>query len=103
MANRSGLSKSTVGRICRALDRGLHRAETFKPSKDPLFVDNVRDVVGLYLNSPQRAVVLCVDSKSQVQTLGLTPPTLFAAFNLTDARSSAGSTADVGRWSSRSS
>lgn len=64
MAERSGLSKSTIGRIWRDFGLKPHRAETFKLSTDPLFVDNVVDVVALYHNPPQRAVVLCVDVKS---------------------------------------
>src|SRR6266571_6864004 len=65
MAKRSGLSKSTVGRIWKAFRLKPHLAETFKLSKDPLFIEKVRDVVGLYLDPPERAVVLCVDEKSQ--------------------------------------
>jgi transposase len=67
MAQRSGLSKSTVGRIWRAFELKPHRAEEFKLSTDPLFVEKVHDVVGLYLDPPESAVVLCVDEKSQVQ------------------------------------
>ena len=67
MAERSGLSPSTIGRIWKAFDLKPHRAETFKLSNDPLFVEKVFDVVGLYLNPPEGAVVLCVDEKSQVQ------------------------------------
>jgi transposase len=67
MAERSGLSESTVGRIWRAFDLKPHRAERFKLSNDPLFVEKVYDVVGLYVNPPEAAVVLCVDEKSQVQ------------------------------------
>src|SRR3954454_3222620 len=69
MAERSGLSKSTVGRIWRDFGLKPHRADTFKLSSDPLFVEKVVDVVGLYHNPPERAVVLCVDEKSQVQAL----------------------------------
>ena len=69
MAQRSGLSPSTIGRIWKAFDLKPHRAEGFKLSNDPLFVEKVFDVVGLYLNPPERAVVLCVDEKSQVQAL----------------------------------
>src|SRR5262249_61814191 len=61
MAERSGLSASTIGRIWRAFELKPHRAETFKLSNDPLFVDKVFDVVGLYLNPPEAAAVLCVD------------------------------------------
>jgi transposase len=76
MARTSGLSVSTVGRIWRAFGLQPHRSETFKLSSDPGFVDKVRDVVGLYLNPPERAVVLCVDEKSQIQALDRTQPLL---------------------------
>jgi transposase len=69
MAERTGLSKSTIGRIWKSFDLKPHRADTFKLSNDPLFVDKVVDVVGLYLNPPEGAVVLWVDEKSQVQAL----------------------------------
>jgi transposase len=106
MAERSGLSKSTIGRIWRDFGLKPHRAETFKLSTDPLFVEKVVDVIGLYHNPPERAVVLCVDEKSQVQALDRSQPvlpmmpgmperrthdyvrngitSLFAAFNTTD-------------------
>jgi transposase/transposase-like protein len=106
MAERSGLSKSTIGRIWKAFELKPHRADGFKLSNDPLFVDKVFDVVGLYLNPPEAAVVLCVDEKSQVQALSRSQPafpmmpgmpekrthdyvrhgvtSLFAAFNTTD-------------------
>jgi transposase len=74
MAQRSGLSKSTIGRIWKAFDLKPHRANTFKLSNDPLFVDKVFDVVGLYLNPPEGAVVPCVDEKSQVQALARSQP-----------------------------
>jgi transposase len=76
MAEQSGLSKSTVGRIWKAFRLKPHLSETFKLSKDPLFIDKVRDVVGLYLDPPERAVVLCVDEKSQVQALDRSQPVL---------------------------
>jgi transposase len=76
MAKASGLSQSTVGRIWRAFGLQPHRSETFKLSKDPLFIEKVRDIVGLYLNPPQRALVLCVDEKSQVQALDRSQPLL---------------------------
>jgi transposase len=76
MAKHSGLSKSTVGRIWKAFRLKPHLAETFKLSTDPLFIDKVRDVVGLYLDPPERAVVLCVDEKSQVQALDRSSPVL---------------------------
>jgi len=106
MAQRSGLSKSSIGRIWRAFELKPHRADSFKLSNDPLFVDKVFDVVGLYLNPPEAAVVLCVDEKSQVQALARSQPafpmmpgmpekrthdyvrhgttSLFAAFNTAD-------------------
>jgi transposase/transcriptional regulator with XRE-family HTH domain len=76
MAKRSGLSRSTVGRIWKAFRLKPHLADTFKLSSDPLFVEKVYDVVGLYLNPPEHAVVLCVDEKSQVQALDRTAPIL---------------------------
>src|ERR1035437_2457925 len=106
MAKRSGLSRSTVGRIWKAFHLKPHLADTFKLSSDPLFVEKVYDVVGLYLNPPEHAVVLCVDEKSQVQALDRSQPafpmmpgmpekrthdyvrhgttSLFAAFNTAD-------------------
>jgi hypothetical protein len=74
MAERTGLSKSTIGPIWKAFELKPHRAETFKLSNDPLFVDKVFDVVGLYVNPPEAAVVLCVDEKSQVQALARSQP-----------------------------
>jgi transposase len=76
MAKVTGLSQSTITRVWQAFGLKPHRAETFKLSTDPLFVEKVRDVVGLYLNPPDRAVVLCVDEKSQVQALDRTQPLL---------------------------
>lgn len=76
MAERSGLSRSTIGRIWRDFGLKPHRGETFKLSTDPLFVEKVIDVVGLYHNPPERAVVLCVDEKSQVQALDRSQPVL---------------------------
>jgi transposase len=106
MAERTGLSRSTVGRIWRSFDLKPHREDGFKLSNDPLFVEKVYDVVGLYLNPPEAAVVLCVDEKSQVQALARSQPafpmmpgmpekrthdyvrhgttSLFAAFNTAD-------------------
>jgi transposase len=106
MARRSGLSKSTVGRIWRKFDLKPHLIDGFKLSTDPLFVEKVVDVVGLYHNPPEKAVVLCVDEKSQVQALDRSQPvlpmmpgmperrthdyarhgitSLFAAFNIAD-------------------
>jgi hypothetical protein len=76
MAKRSGLSKTTIGRIWKAFELKAHRVDGFKLSKDPLFVEKVYDVVGLYLDPPESAVVLCVDEKSQVQALARTSPVL---------------------------
>ena len=76
MARVSGLSPSMVGRIWRTFGLKPHRSEHFKLSTDPLFIEKVRDVVGLYLNPPEKAVVLCVDEKSQVQALDRTQPLL---------------------------
>jgi transposase len=76
MAREVGLTQSAVLRIWRAFGLAPHRQETWKLSKDPQFVARVRDVVGLYLNPPERAVVLCVDEKSQIQALDRTAPIL---------------------------
>ncbi len=76
MAKASGLSQSTVGRIWRAFGLKPHRADTFKLSTDPYFVEKVRDVVGLYLSPPEKAVVLCIDEKPQVQAPERTQPVL---------------------------
>jgi transposase len=106
MAKRTGLSKSTIGRIWEKFELKPHLQDSFKLSTDPQFVDKVVDVVGLYHNPPERAVVLCVDEKSQVQALDRSQPvlpmmpgmperrthdylrhgvtSLFAAFNIAD-------------------
>jgi transposase len=76
MARTSGLSRSTVHRIWRAFGLQPHRTEAFKLSADPLFVEKVRDIVGLYLNPPAKAFVLCVDEKAQIQALDRTRPLL---------------------------
>lgn len=76
MAKASGLSQTAVSLIWRAFSLQPHRSETFKLSRDPLFVDKVRDIVGLYMNPPERAFVLCVDEKSQIQALDRTQPIL---------------------------
>ncbi|MGW3655130.1 IS630 family transposase [Streptomyces sp. NPDC005151] len=76
MAAESGLSKSTVGRIWKAFGLKPHQVDTFKLSNDPQFIDKVRDVVGLYLDPPERALVLCVDEKSQIQALDRSAPVL---------------------------
>jgi transposase len=76
MAREAGLTQSAVLRIWRAFGLQPHRQDTWKLSKDPQFVDKVKDVVGLYLDPPERAVVLCVDEKSQIQALDRTAPIL---------------------------
>jgi transposase len=76
MAQETGISRSTVHRIWRAFSLQPHRTETFKLSQDPFFIDKVRDIVGLYVNPPERALVLCVDEKSQIQALDRTQPLL---------------------------
>ena len=76
MAQASGLSRATISRIWRAFGLKPHRTETFKLSQDPLFIEKVRDIVGLYLSPPERAVVLCVDEKSQIQALDRSQPLL---------------------------
>jgi transposase len=106
MARRSGLSKTTIGKIWKDFGLKPHRVDHFKLSTDPLFIDKLYDVVGLYLHPPEAAVVLCVDEKSQVQALQRSQPafpmmpgmpekrthdyvrhgttTLFAAMNVAD-------------------
>ena len=74
MARRAGMSQTAVSRIWRAFGLRPHRAETFKLSSDPAFVGKVRDVVGLYLAPPERALVLCVDEKPQIQAAQGTAP-----------------------------
>jgi transposase len=76
LAAQIGLSQTAVSRIWRAFGLQPHRQNTWKLSKDPQFIDKVRDVVGLYLDPPERAVVLCVDEKSQIQALDRTAPVL---------------------------
>lgn len=76
MAAAVGLKPNAIHRIWRAFSLQPHRTETFKLSRDPLFIEKVRDIVGLYLNPPQRAVVLCTDEKSQIQALDRTQPLL---------------------------
>jgi transposase len=76
MARKQGVSAATVLRIWRAHHLQPHRTKTFKLSKDPEFVSKLRDVVGLYLNPPEKALVLCVDEKSQIQALDRTAPLL---------------------------
>ena len=83
---RSGLSQTAVSRIWRAFGLQPHRQETFKLSSDPLFVDKVRDIVGLYLDPPIKAMVLCVDEKSQIQALDRTQPLLPLAPGIPERR-----------------
>jgi transposase len=76
MAQATGMSQSAISRIWRAFALKPHQSETFKLSPDPLFIEKVRDIVGLYLNPPDAAVVLCVDEKAQIQALDRTAPML---------------------------
>ena len=76
MAKAAGVSHMAIHRVWRAFGLQPHRSETFKLSPDPLLIDKVRDIVGLYMNPPQHAVVLCVDEKSQIQALDRTAPLL---------------------------
>jgi transposase len=76
MATETGLSRSTVGRIWKAFNLKPHQADTFKISNDPQFIDKLRDVVGLYLDPPEKALVLAVDEKSQIQALDRSAPVL---------------------------
>jgi transposase len=86
LAAKLGVSQSTVSRVWRAFGLQPHRAETFKLSSDPLFIEKVRDIVGLYLNPPLNAIVLCVDEKSQIQALDRTQPLLPMAFGIPERR-----------------
>jgi transposase len=125
MAARSGLSPSTIGRIWRQFELKPHVQDLFKLSTDPQFVDKVVDVVGLYHNPPERAVVLCVDEKSGMQALDRSQPvlplmpgmperrthdyvrhgtsSLFAAFNIADGTVISEIHVDTAPWSSASS
>ena len=76
MASRTGMSQSAISQIWRAFALQPHRSETFKLSQDPLFIEKVRDIVGLYLNPPDQALLLCVDEKTQIQALDRTQPLL---------------------------
>jgi transposase len=76
MANATGMSQTAVSRIWRAFGLKPHLLETWKLSTDPQFIDKVRDVVGVYLDPPEAALVLCVDEKSQIQALDRTAPSL---------------------------
>jgi transposase len=87
MADHLGLSQSMVSRVWRAFGLAPHKQDSWKLSKDPLFVEKVRDVVGLYLDPPERALVLCVDEKTQIQALNRTQP-VFPMLPGTPARAS---------------
>jgi transposase len=76
LARRCGMSQTAISRIWRAFALQPHRSETFQLSRDPLFIEKVRDIVGLYLNPPDQALVLCVDEKAQIQALDRTQPLL---------------------------
>tara|TARA_Y100000310_G_scaffold284598_1_gene307468 strand:- start:150 stop:887 length:738 start_codon:yes stop_codon:yes gene_type:complete len=76
MAKEMGLTQNAIWRMWQAFGLQPHRSETFKLSADPFFVEKVRDIVGLYLNPPDRAAVVCLDEKSQVQALDRTQPLL---------------------------
>src|SRR6201995_2945233 len=76
LAETTGLSRMTISRIWRAFGLQPHRTETFKLSPDPLLIEKVRDLAGLYINPPDHALVLCVDEKSQIQALDRTQPLL---------------------------
>ena len=86
MAHAMGMSQTAVSRIWRAFGLQPHRQETFKLSSDPLFVEKVRDIVGLYLAPPLKAMVLCVDEKSQIQALDRTQPILPLAPGIPERR-----------------
>src|SRR5713226_1392981 len=76
LAKATGLSRMTISRIWHAFGLQPHRTDTFKLSPDPLLIEKVRDIVGLYINPPEHALVLCVDEKSQIQALDRTQPLL---------------------------
>lgn len=86
MASAAGLSQTAVSRIWRAFGLQRHRQETFKLSSDPMFVEKVRDIVGLYMDPPLMAVLLCVDEKSQIQALDRTQPLLSLAPSIPERR-----------------
>jgi len=86
MAAETGLSHTTIRRIWTAFGLQPHRSETFKLSTDPLFVDKVHDIVGLYMSPPNRSIVLCVDEKSQIQALDREQPVLPMAPGVAERR-----------------
>ena len=89
MASKVGVSATKVGEIWRAFGLQPHRAESFSLSKDPQFVEKVRDIVGLYMSPPENALVLCVDEKSQIQALDRTQPLLPMTKGTVDRRTHA--------------
>ena len=94
MARQAGFSQTAISRIWHAFGLQSHRQETFKLSSDPLFVEKVRDIVELYLDPPLKAMVLCVDEKSQIQALDRTQPILpLLPASLSDARTTTSATA----------
>ena len=86
MAAQSGISHASVNRIWQAFGLQPHRVESFKLSTDPQFIEKVRDIVGLYLNPPDKALVLCVDEKSQIQALDRTQPIFPLTLGLPERR-----------------
>ena len=86
MAKETGLNAMAISRIWRAFGLKPHRLETFKWSTDPHFVEKVHDIVGLYLRPPERALVLCVDEKSQIQALNRTQPALPLSFGYSETK-----------------
>src|SRR6266704_6858350 len=97
MAAATGMSQTAVSRIWRAFGLKPHQVETFKLSPDPQFIDKVRDIVGLYLNPPEAAVVLCVDEKSQIQALDRSAPVHLDVHVVLD-NSSTHKTPSIQRW-----
>ena len=98
MAERAGVSASTVGRIWRTFGLQPHVVESFKISDDPLFIEKVRDIVGLYLNPPDHAVVLSFDEKPQIQALERAQPILPMDWVGPNARRT--TTSAMARWTS---
>ena len=98
MARAVGQAPSTIHRIWQAFGLQPHRSETFKLSSDPFFVEKVHDIVGLYMAPPERALVLCLDEKSQIQALDRTQPLLPMPSLPTSLRTPATFGISVGRW-----
>ena len=112
LAAACGLSNASIHRVWQAFGLAPHRSESFKLSKDPLFIDKVRDIVGLYMAPPDKALVLCVDEKAQIQALDRSQPILpmrpgqlrcLLPWTLRPARSLVSFIAAIVRWSSVSS